>query len=536
MAGYSPQSPVQRGGDTEFSLSRLLDSTVACAFLALCCGALLPLTLAPFDWWPLGILSIGGWLWLLNHRPGRAALLGFAYGVGKYSVGVSWVYVSMRLYGGASLPLGVFLVALFVAGLSVFPLLQGWAYVRARPPNSRRGNLLDAALFILVWGLFEWLLVWVLTGFPWLFVGHAHVDTALGNLMPVGGVLLASLGMVATSAFLLAALRIVCARFKQGEGRRGGHALFIALGLAALPWAAGYALRSVEWVHPGSAHQVALVQGNVDQAVKWRAESRQSIIDRYLDLTEPHWGADLIVWPEAAVTLFEHQATEVLRKLGDRGEREGSAVVLGIPTAERIPDGDWRVYNSAMATGEGGGRYHKRRLVPFGDYVPFAAWLRGVVDFFDLPMSSFTPGSRQQGLLDVGFGQASIGICYEVVYAELMRQSEADLLLTISNDTWFGESIGPLQHMQIARARAMENGRWLLRGTNNGVTAIVDHRGRVTGALPQFERGVLTGEFRLMRGTTPYGRFGDTWLIALIFVGLLMGFLYREQAARSAAS
>ena len=180
----------------------------------------------------------------------------------------------------------------------------------------------------------------------------------------------------------------------------------------------------------------------------------------------------------------------------------------------------------------GGGRYHKRRLVPFGDYVPFAAWLRGVVDFFDLPMSSFTPGSRQQGLLDVGFGQASIGICYEVVYAELMRQSEADLLLTISNDTWFGESIGPLQHMQIARARALENGRWLLRGTNNGVTAIVDHRGRVTAALPQFERGVLTGEFHLMRGTTPYGRFGDTWLIALIFVGLLVGFLYREQDAR----
>ena len=593
--------------------------TVAPALLALCCGALLPLTLAPFDWWPLAIPSIGGWLWLLNRWPRRAALLGFAYGVGKYGLGVSWVYVSMRLYGGASVPLGVVLVGIFVAGLSIFTLVQAQLYVQlcglphlldrfrhtcrraltlfvakrgnqsprksepstaskvstrvpdassksggatqeiiaadrtessvdagqgAGPvptratsggtragPFARRWILLDATLFTLVWFFFEWVLVWAFTGFPWLFPGYAHVDTPLGNLIPVGGVSLASLGIVATSAFLVAVLGFVGV---SGAGLLRRNGTLIAAGLAALPWLVGFALQPVEWVRPGAAHRVALVQGNVDQAVKWRPETRQSIIDRYREMTAAHWDADLIVWPEAAVTLFAHQAAQTLNWLNEQGERAGNTVVFGIPTAERLPDGGWEVFNSALVAGVGEGRYHKRRLVPFGDYVPLATWLRGVIDFFDLPMSSFSPGSAYQGLLDIGFARAAMGICYEVAYGGLMRRPEADVLLTISNDSWFGESIGPLQHMQIARARALENGRWLLRGTNNGVTAIVDHQGRVVASLPQFERGVLTGEFYLMTGTTPYGRFGDVWLLTFCVAGLIGGSARRMRRDRFA--
>lgn len=489
---------------------------IAASALALVCGALLPLTLAPFDWWPLGILSIGGWFWLLNLRPRNAAALGFAYGIGKFGVGVSWVYVSMRLYGGASVPLGAFLVLLFVAGLSVFTLLQGWLYSRVA---GGRGGLADAALFVAVWVLFEWLLTWFLTGFPWLYPGYAHLDTLLVHVIPVGGVSLASLGIVATSVFLVAALKS-----SPGHSRRGRVA---ALLLAAAPWLAGLALVPMEWVRPASSHKAALVQGNVDQSIKWQAENRMPIVRRYLDLTEPYWGHDLIVWPEAAITLFEHQAGDVLKALDERGERTGTTVLFGIPTAERIPGGDWFVYNSALAAGVGSGRYTKRRLVPFGDYVPFEGLLRGLIGFFDLPMSAFRPGPWELGTLDAGVGRAAVGICYEIAYGELMRASaaQADLLVTITNDTWFGASIGPLQHAQIARALAVENGRWLLRGTNNGVTAIVDHRGRMVSALPQFERDVLAGEFRIMEGQTPYNRYGDAWLVGLCFAGLVLGLL-----------
>ena len=489
---------------------------VAVPALALVCGALLPLTLAPFGWWPLGIVSIGGWFWLLNSNPCRAAAAGFAFGIGKFGVGVSWVYVSMRLYGGASVPLAALLVALFVAGLALFTLLQGWLYGRIA---GSRGALLQAALFAAVWGLFEWLLTWFLTGFPWLFPGYAHLESPLRHLVPVGGISLASLGIVLTSVFLVAAL----------TSRRRAPALIVA----ALPWLGAYGASHLEWVQPVSAHRVALVQGNVDQSVKWKPENRLSIIDRYLKMTEDHWGGDLIVWPEAAITLFEHQAVDVLDGLDERGERSGTALVLGIPTAELDPDGDWRIYNSTLATGTGSGRYSKRRLVPFGDYLPFENLLRGLIRFFDLPMSGFRPGPWRQGLLDVGIGRAAAGICYEIAYADLMRRSArgADVLITVSNDTWFGNSIGPPQHMQIARARALENGRWLLRGTNNGITAIVDHRGRVTGSLPRFEPGVLAGEFRTMSGNTPYGRNGDGWLVGLCFAGLISGLLKARPGA-----
>ena len=422
----------------------------------------------------------------------------------------------MRLYGGASVPLAAFLVALFVSGLSVFTLLQGWVFARAA---SGRAPLLDAALFAAVWVIFEWLLTWFLTGFPWLYPGYGHLATPLANLVPVGGVSLASLGIVVSAAYLAAAFMHV---------RRAA-----ALALAVLPWAVGWALSPVDWVQPGAVRTAALMQGNIDQAVKWEPENRLPIVETYLELTEPQWGVDLVIWPEAAITFYEHQADEVLQLLDERGEASGTTVLLGIATAMRSPDGDWMIYNSALATGQGTGRYSKRRLVPFGDYVPFEDRLRGLIRFFDLPMSASTSGPWHQGALDAGAGRAALAICYEIAYGELMRTSaaDADFLVTISNDTWFGTSIGPLQHAQIARARALENGRWLLRGTNNGVTAIVDHRGRVTDALPQFERGVLAGEFRIMEGRTPYGRYGDGWLVALCLAGLIGGIFHRERTA-----
>lgn len=504
-------------------------SRAALLLLALGCGALLPLALAPFDWWPLGLLSIGGWFWLLDgRRPGFAAALGFAYGIGKFGLGVSWVYVSIRLYGNASLPLAGFLVALFVAGLSLFPLLQAWIY---RKIAGHRAGLLNAWLFAALWVAFEWLLSWFLTGFPWLYPGYGHLQTPLANLIPLGGVSLASLGVAMSGAFLAtAALSVRKRPARKWPAQAGAWA---ALALAAAPWLAGAALSGVDWVRPGAARTVALVQGNVDQAQKWLPENRQPIVSLHLALTEPHWGRDLIVWPEAAITFYEHQAEGLLRQLDERGKQEGSALVLGIASVQPAPDAGLLFHNSALALGEGRGRYAKRRLAPFGDYLPWESQLRGLIDFFDLPMSSFAPGPWQQQPLDAGAGQAALAICYEVAYGDLMRRSAAgaDLLLTISNDTWFGSSIGPLQHFQIARARALENGRWLLRSANSGVTAIVDHRGRVAAALPQFQRGALTGEFQTMQGRTPYSRHGDGWLILLCLGSLAGGLLRRRIAA-----
>ena len=551
-------------------------------------GALLPLSLAPFGWWPLGLMSIAGWLWLLD-RSAAGAALGFAYGVGKYGVGVSWVYVSIHLYGGASPVLAGFLVLLFVCGLALFTLLQGWLYVllRASPPvpletaSAAEGQLapkklaaarhwrmalFNAWLFAAVWVLFEWLLTWFLSGFPWLYPGYGHLQTPLAHLVPLAGVSFASLGVVVTAAFLPLGF------FLRGMGWRFRA---VALAVAAAPWLLGLALSGVQWVAPAGERSAALVQGNVDQAVKWLPESRVPIIQRYLNLSEPYWGntgrggdaslrppaegafhaggspphppaesfyaggfpprppaeGSLIIWPEAAITLFEHEAGELLQGLGRRGEQSGAALVLGLPRLQAQAEGAGRqsslgnrFQNAALALGDGEGRYIKRRLVPFGEYVPLEGMLRGLIEFFDLPMSRAAPGPRRQPLLRVGADAAALAICYEVAYADLMRSTaaDADLLVSITNDTWFGRSIGPLQHLQIAQARALENGRWLLRTANSGVTAILDPQGRIAARLPQFEQGVLTGNFQVMQGRTPYNRFGDAWLIALSAIMLLL--------------
>lgn len=465
------------------------------------------------------MVSIGGWFWLLNRRAAPAWALGFAYGLGKFGVGVSWVYVSIHTYGNASPPLATCLVLSFVAGLSFFALAHArlYAWLRFAPQSGvrqRSAGLSNAWLFAASWVAFEWVLTWFLTGFPWLYPGYGHVQTPLASLLPVGGVSLASLGIVVTACFLVSALFD-----KQPRTVRAA-----AAAIAATPWMIGLALSAAQWVEPQATRSAALVQGNIDQAVKWDRESRMPIINRYQNLTEPHWGRDLILWPEAAITLFEHEAAPWLQRWGDRGQASGTSLVLGVPSVETTADGEYQFQNAAIAIGQGNGRYVKRRLVPFGDYVPFESALRGLIEFFDLPMSRAAPGPWQQPLLTLDEDRAAMAICYEIAYANLTRNAarEADLILTITNDTWFGRSIGPLQHLQIAQARALENGRWLLRAANNGVTAFVDHRGRVRGRLAQFERGVLVGDFQIMAGRTPYSRFGDGWLVAVCLGSLLV--------------
>lgn len=508
--------------------------------IALAAGALLPLSLAPHGIWPLGLLSVGAWFWALRGGGGRDWLLGWWFGVGKYAVGASWVYVSIHTYGAAPVPLAAALVALFVAGVAWFAVLNAVLFARLRTGDP----IVDALSFAVVFVISEWVLTWLLTGFPWLFVGHAHLDTALRGLVPVGGVLLASLGAALTATLLVAAARLWWQRRASSalpspydlSPRRAGIRLRLAftLTLACVPWVAGALLAPIDWVRPGDTRSVALVQGNVDQAIKWEADASARVIRTHVDLTEPHWDAGLIIWPEAALVRFEHEVPDLLQQLDARARAGGSALVLGIPYAERVAADQVAYYNAVRVLGTGSGRYLKQRLVPFGEYVPLEGVLRGLIAFFDLPMSGFSRGPEAQPLLDIGGLRAAMAICYEVVYPELVRQSAAgaDVLLTVSNDTWFGASAGPLQHLEMARMRALEHGRWLLRATNNGVTAVVDARGRVRARLPQFQAGVLQADWMVMHGVTPYTRYGYLPVVSAALVLAGLAFWIRRRGLR----
>ena len=300
----------------------------------------------------------------------------------------------------------------------------------------------------------------------------------------------------------------------------------IVAAVTLIPWLVAPALNRIDWTDISTEPtSVAAMQGNIPQLIKWDPEFLKDQIVAYLGMTEPYWDTDLILWPETAIPIPQDQAGKIIDHIKENLGEE-STLITGIPWygfSERA-DG-FTYHNSITAIGNGEGIYHKQKLVPFGEYVPLEGVLRGLIGFFDLPMSSFTRGPANQAPLIANGTKVMPFICYEVAYPDFLARNavNSDLLLTISNDGWFGDSVGPLQHLQIARMRALETGRYMIRGTNNGVTAIIDHKGQITSRIPQFERAVLTGEVFTATGSTPY-MMTASWpvltlaLILIVFV------------------
>jgi apolipoprotein N-acyltransferase len=243
----------------------------------------------------------------------------------------------------------------------------------------------------------------------------------------------------------------------------------------------------------------------------------------YWDLTERNLDADLVVWPETAIPDFLHRVRDVLiEPMAVRAREEGTEIVLGIPVMETDTG---RHFNALLSLGSREDLYAKRHLVPFGEFMPFKAWLGPLVDLFEVPMSDFSPGSSERPLLSVGDRVAGVSICYEDAFPAEVAQAlpEAEFLINVSNDAWFGDSLAPHQHLEMARMRALENGRYLLRATNTGISAIIDRRGQVLGVIPAFVRGDVAAEVRPYSGATPYAKLGNAPAIGLAAGMVLVG-------------
>ncbi|SOB78398.1 Apolipoprotein N-acyltransferase [Marinobacter sp. LV10R510-11A] len=459
-------------------------------------GALQTLTFSPFHFWWLGPVSM--LLILLVTIPLAAKKLfsaGWLTGMGLFGSGASWVYISISEFGNTSIAISILLTVAFVAGLALVPALAFWLWSKLAKSSAVRRLI----LFPAIWVLGDWLRSWLLTGFPWLYLGTAHTDGPLAGLAPVAGVHGLTFLIAASGAAIFATGWFIT---------RQRHASAGVVAVAALiPWLAAPALNRVDWTDISAEPiSVAAMQGNIPQQIKWDPEFLKDQIVAYLGMTEPYWDTDLILWPETAIPIPQDQAGKIIEHIKENLGEE-STLITGIPWygfSERA--GGFTYHNSIMAIGNGEGIYHKQKLVPFGEYVPLEGVLRGLIGFFDLPMSSFTRGPKNQAPLLANGIKVMPFICYEVAYPDFLARNavNTDLLLTISNDGWFGDSVGPLQHLQIARMRALETGRYMIRGTNNGVTAIIDNKGQITARIPQFERAVLTGEVFKASGSTPY--------------------------------
>ena len=476
--------------------------TLSGHLLALLGGVCYPLAFAPFGFWWVGLISFIAFLFSLDVESKRDIFIRYyLFALGMYGTGVSWIFVSINVFGGVSPFVAGLLILLFVLSYSVTSLIAAILHV-----NTRNWLL----TFPAIWVVLEWFRSWFLTGFPWLFAGYSHLDSPLSGYIPIVGVYGLSFFTVLT-AVLLYNLR--------------STTWVLNILILGVLWGGGaFIAERAIWVNPTEeVIKVSAIQGNVDQHTKWLPNSANTIIKSYLRLTEEEWGRDVIVWPEAAITVIRQDAETFLKELEEQGRKTGTTLLLGI--LDRPLEGQY--FNSVIALGEGSGVYHKRRLVPFGEYVPFEKYLRGAIEFFDLPMSHSQAGYYRQGPLMAGKYAVSVLICYEVVYPQLLGSDSfvPDMFVTVSNDTWFGRSIGPKQHLQMARMRATEYGRWMIRSTNNGITVLIDHQGSLKAKLEPFEEGIMRGELRIMQGVTPYHHFGYWPLIiiclTIIFVSII---------------
>ena len=487
--------------------------------LALIAGALTTLSFTPFDIWPLGLLSIALLYQGLRRLDGRQALWrGWYWGAGLFLSGVSWVYISIHVHGHAAPALAALLTGGLVAGLALIPALTAWLWARwLRPPAS---PWLACLGFAALWVGQEFFRSWFLTGFPWLYQGYAHTDTWLAGWAPLGGVWLLSFITVFSACLL-----------SEGALWRTLRQALSAAALLLVIWGGGGLLAQVEWTRPaGEPLSVALIQADIEQSRKWDPAHIDQTLMTYRDMSYAQpTGTDIIVWPETAVPLLSSSAMPFVQGMAANLAQQGTTLITGIPVDETDAHGHLRIYNGIMVAGAPS-QYLKHKLVPFGEYVPLEEVLRGLIAFFDLPMSSFSRGPLQQPPLQAAGYRLAPFICYETVYPDFAARlaAHSELLITISNDSWFGKSIGPLQHLQMARMRAIESGRGMIRATNNGVTALIDHQGRITTQIPQFQQLALRGQVQPRDGLTPWLRWGNWPLITLMGLALLLCLVKRR--------
>lgn len=476
-------------------------------------GVATPFAFAPFGLYPVALLAPAVlFLSWLPASAARAAWRGFLYGVGLFAVGVSWVYVSMHTYGNMPPALATFAVALFVAGLALFPAAAGALQARfASLATPARVALIMPA----IWTLLEWIRGWFLTGFPWLTLGYSQTDTPLAGLAPWLGVYGMSFAVASTAGLLVAAWL-----------HRRRALWFLAAGL--LLWASADLVGRVEWVQPaGKSFSVGLIQGNIPLAIKWRPEYREKIINEYLNLSELAPRARLIIWPEAAVPGYFDAVAPTLVPPVERIVRERDTEFL-IGAIERDARGR-AYYNSVYAVGSHPGSYRKQHLVPFGEFLPFPAVFGWFIEHLHIPMSDFARGGADQPLLYADDQPLGISVCYEDAFGEeiISTLPAARLLVNVSEDSWFGNSLAPHQRLQMARVRALEAGRWMLRAANTGPSAIIDYHGNVVRRSVQFVPYVLTGVVQPMTGATPYARFGNFPVVILVMLIALIAHVWQ---------
>jgi apolipoprotein N-acyltransferase len=467
--------------------------------LALAAGALLACGFAPLQWWPLAVIcpAVLMWLWQ-GAKPREAACLGFWFNTGTFAAGTYWLYVSIHIFGEAPVYVAAFLMVALVAIMGLYHAALGYVVARWLPET---GALRWLVAVPAAWLLMEWWRGWFLSGFSWLSLGYSQTDTWLARFAPVAGV------------YGISAVLLVCA----------GAITALVLGSLRTRIVAGAALGSVEWTHPaGPPVTVAVIQGSIPQDQKWLDSNKQTTLDLYQRLTETALGARLIVWPESAPPDLANELVSWITAMYREARTHHSALVFGVV---RSSDDGRQYYNSVLALDDNLTWYSKNHLVPFAEFFPVPKFVRSWLRLHSLPYSDFTRGGDDQPPLPAGGLNLGATICYEDAYGSSMIGvlRTADALVNVTNDAWFGHSTARHQHFQIARMRAMEAGRYMVRAANDGISGVIGPHGEVLARAPEFTPYVLKSTVTPLKGLSPYAHVGNWPIVSLCAAALACG-------------
>jgi len=477
-------------------------------------GAILVGAFAPFSYWWLTLICPALlYVSIINRSALDAFLLSIIFGLFFFGFGVPWTFNSIHEFGHAPIFLSAFLASLLVIVLTLFPAFSTYIFCKLR--CNAYISFTSALAFSSLWALFEWLRSWIFTGFPWLLLGHAHHSSPLQDVIPIFGTYGAT-----WLALLVSCLVVVIA---LGKFRQKVLAL-ISLALVALSLMAA---NQITWTQAEDEElSIALVQGNISQEMKWDRTNHPFIMSKYMQLSEDHLDADIIVWPETAIpTYYTLVKDSFIKELSETAQNNNVDFLVGVFTYD---PSNGKVFNSVMALGEGLSFYQKQHLVPFGEYIPF----RGLISFLDryiqIPMADLSEGEGRP-LVSLKGHPVGASICYEVVYGNEVIEAlpDAKFLINVSNDAWFGDSLAPHQHLEIARSRAIETGRYLLRATNTGISAIIAPDGSIINKSVQFKEDVIRAKIQPYSGLTPYSRWGNWGIVTILFGIMFIICLYQ---------
>jgi len=496
------------------------DSPRLSRFIAFLVGAATTLAFAPFGWSLLAPVLLLPLLYVcLTVSPRDAAGHAFWYGFGLFLTGTYWIYISVHVFGNAALWIAILLMVGLALIMAFFLSLAGWLISRV----SRGEPWLLVLVAPASWVLVEWLRGWALTGFPWMALGYGQIDTGFAGWAPVLGVYGVSFMLVLSTAAAIAALLA-----ETAKGR------IVGIVLVLLPWLAGGVLTLVEWTEPtGKAVRSSIVQAGVSQDKKWDRDYRGPIMEHYFSGTLSVADSEIVLWPEVAIPALDDQVAPFIAEVEKVARANSQTVLFGILERSYEQDVDGRIYNSVMLIGTDERQvYRKRHLVPFGEYFPVPPAVREWMRMQNLPHSDLAAGEDVQPLLTAANGiQFGVAICYEDAYGaeQLYALPAAGILINVSNDAWFGDSIAPHQHLEIARMRSLEFGRPAVRAANTGISAFIDADGTLLQAGKQFEPELMTMDIQPRRGATPYVNYGNWPVLGLCFA--ILGFFWIRNRA-----